>query len=156
MRKYKVQVPGEFSLLIRGIGMVEDTGERLDLNFNPVEAFKPMARSVMRQKVSPSRTIDFIKDNIFEVEHLMKILPQGLSKVLYRIEEGKINIEMEHKDLERITNKLSTALIIAALLIGSAIIMQTDKGILLGIIGFVISMILGIGMVLSVLRYKEI
>ena len=62
-----------------------------------------MARSVMRQKVSPSRTIDFIKDNIFEVEHLMKILSHGLSKILYRIEEGKINIEMEHKDLERIS-----------------------------------------------------
>ncbi len=156
MRKYKVQVPGEFSLLVRGITLIEDTGERLDPNFNPVEAFKPMARSVMRQKVSPSRTIDFIKDNIFEVEHLMKILPQGLSKIFYRIEEGKIKIEMEHKDLERITNKLSTALIIAALLIGSAIIMQTDKGILLGIIGFIISMILGIGMILSILRYKEI
>lgn len=156
MRKYNVQVPGEFSLLVRGIALVEDTVERLDPNFDPVEEFKPMARSVMRQKVSPSRTIDFIKDNIFEVEHLMKILPQGLSKILYRIEEGKINIEVEHKDLERISNKLSTALIISALLIGSAIIMQTEKGVYLGIIGFVISMILGIGMVLSILKYKDI
>ena len=156
MRKYNVQVPGEFSLLVRGISLVEDTVERLDPNFDPVEEFKPMARSVMRQKVSPSRTIDFIKDNIFEVEHLMKILPQGLSKILYRIEEGKINIEVEHKDLERISNKLSTALIIAALLIGSAIIMQTDKGIYLGIIGFIIAMILGIGMILSILKYREI
>ena len=156
MRKYNVQVPGEFSLLVRGIALVEDTVERLDPNFDPVEEFKPMARSVMRQKVSPSRTIDFIKDNIFEVEHLMKILPQGLSKVLYRIEEGKINIEVEHKDLERISNKLSTALIIAALLIGSAIIMQTEKGVYLGIIGFIIAMILGIGMVLSILKYREI
>ena len=156
MRKYNVQVPGEFSLLVRGIALVEDTVERLDPNFDPVEEFKPIARSVMRQKVSPSRTIDFIKDNIFEVEHLMKILPQGLSKILYRIEEGKINIEVEHKDLERISNKLSTALIIAALLIGSAIIMQTEKGVYLGIIGFIIAMILGIGMVLSILKYREI
>ena len=156
MRKYNVQVPGEFSLLVRGIALVEDTVERLDPNFDPVEEFKPMARSVMRKKISPSRTIDFIKDNIFEVEHLMKILPQGLSKVLYRIEEGKINIEVEHKDLERISNKLSTALIIAALLIGSAIIMQTEKGVYLGIIGFIIAMILGIGMVLSILKYREI
>jgi ubiquinone biosynthesis protein len=156
MRKYNVQVPGEFSLLVRGIALVEDTVERLDPNFDPVEEFKPMARSVMRQKFSPTRTIDFIKDNIFEVEHLMKILPQGLSKILYRIEEGKINIEVEHKDLERISNKLSTALIIAALLIGSAIIMQTEKGVYLGIIGFIIAMILGIGMVLSILKYREI
>lgn len=156
MRKYNVQVPGEFSLLVRGIALVEDTVERLDPNFDPVKEFKPMARSVMRQKVSPSHTIDFIKDNIFEVEHLMKILPQGLSKILYRIEEGKIDIEVEHKDLERISNKLSTALIIAALLIGSAIIMQTEKGVYLGIIGFIIAMILGIGMVLSILKYREI
>jgi len=156
MRKYNVQIPGEISLLIRGVTLVEDTGERLDPNFNPVEEFKPMARSVMRKKISPSRTIDFIKDNIFEVEHLMKILPQALSKILYRFEEGKINIEVEHKGLERISNKLSTALILAALLIGSAIIMQTDKGVFLGIIGFIISMVLGIGMVLSILKYKEI
>jgi ubiquinone biosynthesis protein len=155
MRKYNVQIPGEISLLIRGIALVEDTGERLDPNFNPVEAFKPMARSVMRQRVSPSHMIDFIKDNIFEVEHLMKTLPQNLSKVLYRIEEGKINIEVEHKGLERISNKLSTALIIAALLIGSAIIMQTDQGVYLGIIGFIIAMILGIGMVLSTLKYRD-
>lgn len=156
MRKYNVQIPGEISLLIRGITLVEDTGERLDPNFDPVEAFKPMARSVMRQRVSPSRTIDFIKDNIFEVEYLMKTLPQNLSNVFYRIEEGKINIEVEHKDLERISNKLSTALILAALLIGSAIIMQTDQGVFLGIIGFIIAMILGIRIVLSTLKYREI
>ncbi len=68
-----------------------------------------MARGVMRKKVSPSNMIDFIKDNFFEFEHLLKTMPQNLSKVLYRIEEGKINIEVEHKDLERISNKLSTA-----------------------------------------------
>jgi ubiquinone biosynthesis protein len=156
MRKYNVQIPGEISLLIRGITLVEDTGERLDPDFDPVEEFKPMARSVMRQRVSPSHMIDFIKDNVFEFEHLLKTLPQNLSKVLYRIEEGKLNILVEHKDLERITNKLSTALIIAALLIGSSIIMQTDQGVFLGIIGFIIAMILGIGMILSILRYREI
>lgn len=156
MRKYNVQIPGEISLLIRGIALVEDTVERLDPDFDPVEEFKPMARSVMRQKISPSHMVDFIKDNVFEFEHLLKTLPQNLSKVLYRIEEGKINIEVEHKDLERISNKLSTALILAALLIGSSIVMQTDKGVFLGIIGFIIAMILGIVMVLSILRYREI
>ncbi len=156
MRRYNVQVPSEFSLLVRGIALVEDTGERLDPNFNPVESFKPMARGVIIKKVSPSNMIDFIKDNFFEFEHLLKILPQNLSKVLYRIEEGKINMEVEHKDLERVSNKFSTALIIAALLIGSSIIMQTNKGVFLGIIGFIIAMILGVGMILSILRYREI
>jgi ubiquinone biosynthesis protein len=156
MRKYNVQIPGEISLLVRGMALVIDSGERLDPDFDPVEAFKPMAKDVMRQRVSPSHMIDYIKDNIFAFDHLLKTLPQNLTKVLYRIEEGKINIEVEHKDLERISNKLSIALILSALLIGSAIIMQTDKGAFLGIIGFIISMVLGIWLVLSILKYKEI
>jgi ubiquinone biosynthesis protein len=128
----------------------------LDPDFDPVEAFKPMAKDVMRQRVSPSHMIDYIKDNVFAFDHLLKTLPQNLTKVLYRIEEGKINIEVEHKDLERISNKLSIALILSALLIGSSIIMQTDKGAFLGIIGFIISMGLGIWLVLSILKYKDI
>ena len=121
-----------------------------------------MAREVIREKVSPLKIVDFVKDNLFEVEHLMKTLPRNLSKTLYRLEEGKISIELEHKDLERISNKISASLILAALLIGSSLIMQTDKGILilgfpfLGIIGFIISMILGLVLVLSLLKYREV
>ncbi len=162
MRKYRIQLPSEFVLLARGIGMLEDTGEKLDPNFNPVEAFKPMAQKVIRKKISPLKFVDFVKDNLFEVEHLMKTLPRNLSRTLYKIEEGKISIELEHKNIERISNKISVALIISALLIGSSLIMQTDKGILilgfpfLGIIGFVISMILGLALVLSILKYREV
>jgi ubiquinone biosynthesis protein len=162
MRKYKIQLPREFVLLARGIGMLEDAGEKLDPNFNPVEAFKPMAKKVISKRISPLRVIDFVKDNVFEVEHLIKTLPRGISRTLYHLEEGKISIEIEHKGMERISNKISTSLIIAALLIGSSLIMQTDKGILilgfpfLGVIGFIISMILGLALVLSILKHREI
>lgn len=162
MRRYKIQLPREFVLLARGIGMLEDSGEKLDPNFNPVEAFKPMAMKVISKKISPLRIVDFLKDNLFEFEHLLKTLPHGISKTLYKLEEGKLTLEIEHKGMERISNKISTALIIAALLIGSSLIMQTDKGILilgfpfLGIIGFIISMMLGLVLVLSVLKHREI
>lgn len=162
MTKYKIQLPSEFVLLARGVGMLEDVGEKLDPNFNPVNAFKPMAQRVIRKKVSPLKMVDFLKDNLFEAEHLMKTLPRNISKTLYKLEEGKITLELQHKDLERISNKISTALILAALLIGSSLIMQTDKGILilgfpfLGIIGFIISMMLGLFMVLSLLKYREV
>jgi ubiquinone biosynthesis protein len=162
MRKYKIQIPSEFVLLARGIGMLEDVGEKLDPNFNPLDAFKPMAQKVIRKKISPLKVVDFVKDNLFEVEHLMKTLPRNLSRTLYKIEEGKITLELEHKDLERISNKVSASLILAALLIGSSLIMQTDKGILilgfpfLGIIGFIVSMVLGLALVLSILKYREL
>lgn len=89
--------------------------------------------------------VDFIKDNIFEMEHLIKTLPRSINRKLAKIEEGKFNLEFEHKDPDRISNKISTSLIIAALLIGFSRSMLTDKGIMiagipiLGVIGFSLS-----------------
>ncbi|MCK9152309.1 ABC1 kinase family protein [Methanobacterium alcaliphilum] len=158
MRKYHISLPSEFVLLARGIAMLEETGQRLDPQFNTTKILQPMARKILHEKLTPFKLIDFIKDNLFEFEHLLKIVPRTFTKTLYRLEEGKIQIEIEHKDLDRISNKISIALILSALLIGSSLIMQTDKGILilgfpfLGIIGFIISAILGLMLILSVLK----
>ena len=92
----------------------------------------------------------------------MKSVPLTLNKTLYKLEEGDIRIKVEHEGLERITNKLSVALILSALLIGSSMIMTTDNGILmikfpyLGVLGFVISAILAIFLVISILRDRGI
>lgn len=159
MRKYNVSLPREFVLMARGIAMLEETGEKLDPNFNAVEILKPLALKIIRKRITPLKFIDFIKDNIFEVDHILKTVPRTLTKTLYKLENGNISIEIEHKDLERISNKISMSLILSALLIGSSLIMMTDKGIMilglpfLGVIGFTISAILGLGLVISVLKH---
>lgn len=169
MEKYQIKLPRDFVLLGRVITMVEDMGQKLDPEFNGVEISKPLAKKLVMRKLSPLRILDFIGGNFFEFEHLMKILPRSISKTMMKLEEGKINIEMEHKNLDalsanidRSSNRVSLSLIIAALIIGSSLIMQTNKGILilgfpfLGIIGFIISAVLGIALVISILRYSNI
>ena len=162
MRKYNVSMPREFVLLARGIGMVEETGEKLDPTFNAVLVCKPIIKQVIRKKLTPMNFIDYIKKNIIEMEHILKSVPLTLNKTLYKLEEGDIKIKVEHEGLERITNKLSVALILSALLIGSSMIMTTDNGILmikfpyLGVLGFVISAVLAIFLVISILRDRGI
>ena len=153
MRKYHVSMPREFVLLARGIGMVEESGERLDPSFNAVEVCKPIMKRVIRKKLTPLNFLDYVKKNIIEMEHILKSVPLSITKTLIKLEEGDIRIKVEHEGLERITNKLSVALILSALLIGSSMIMTTDNGILmikfpyLGVLGFVISAILAIWLV---------
>jgi len=78
------------------------------------------------------------------------------------LEEGDIRIKVEHEGLERITNKLSVALILSALLIGSSMIMTTDNGILmikfpyLGVLGFAISAILAVFLMVSIFKDRGI
>jgi ubiquinone biosynthesis protein len=162
MRKYHVSMPREFALLARGIGMIEESGERLDPSFNAVEVCKPIMKRVIRKKLTPLNFLDYVKKNIIEMEHILKSVPLSITKTLIKLEEGDIRIKVEHEGLERITNKLSVALILSALLIGSSMIMTTNNGILmikfpyLGVLGFIISAILAIFLVVSIFRDRGI
>jgi ubiquinone biosynthesis protein len=162
MRKYHVSMPREFVLLARGIGMVEETGEKLDPTFNAVEVCRPIIKGVIRKKLTPLNFVEYLKKNVIEMEHVLKSVPKTITKTLYKLEEGEIRIKVEHEGLERITNKLSMALILSALLIGSSMIMTTDNGIYLikfpylGVVGFVISGFLAIFLVVSIIRDRGI
>lgn len=161
MGKYNVRLPREFVLIARGIGMLEETGIDLDPDFNAVEILKPFTIKTAKKRVSPSNLLKKLKNNVFEIEHLIKTIPINISRTLYKLEKGTLGIEIEHKNLEKITNRISFSLIVSALIIGSSLVMMTDKGIMilgfpfLGIIGFIISFILGIWLVLSMLKGKN-
>lgn len=166
--KHKITQPKEIVLLSRALIIIEGIGKDLDPDFNIVIACRPYAKKVIRQRVSPKRIMDIIKDDFFEFEHFIKILPSTMKDIFSKIAGGKINIEFEHKNLdrfsgnlERISNKISFALIISALIIASSLIMQTNKGQLLfgfpvlGIVIFIISAIMGFGLVVSIIRFKK-
>lgn len=162
MRKYQATLPRELVLLARGIGMVEEMGRKLDPTFNAVEIAQPLVRKIARKRLSPLNFLDYLKKNIFEMEHTMKNMPTSITRTLYRLEKGDMQIKVVHSGLERSTNKLSISLVLAALLIGSSLIMTTDNGIFLlkfpylGVAGFIISAILASGLVLSILRDQGI
>ena len=86
----------------------------------------------------------------------MRALPSLISKVFYKVEEGEITIHIQVDQISQITNQISLAIIIAALLVGSSLVMLIDVGPrlfempVLGFVGFTISLVLGI---FTVLRY---
>ena len=156
MQKYEVRLPNEFVLMARGLSMVENIGLRLDPNINVVEYLKPIARKLIVQRYNPKKMVNNAKNSFFAFEHVLKGLPSLISKTFYKIEEGEVTVNIEVKHISEIANQLSLAIIIAALLIGSSLVMLIDVGPrfyempVLGFIGFTISLALG---VFTVVRY---
>ncbi|WP_407463106.1 ABC1 kinase family protein [Methanobrevibacter sp.] len=156
MQKYEVRLPNEFVLMARGLSMVENIGLRLDPNINVVEYLKPIAKKLIVQRYNPKKMVDNAKNSFFAFEHVLKGLPSLASKIFYKIEEGEVTVNIEVKHISEIANQLSLAIIIAALLIGSSLVMLIDVGPtfydmpVLGFVGFTISLALG---VFTVLRY---
>ena len=156
MQKYEVRLPNEFVLMARGLSMVENIALRLDPNINVVEYLKPIATKLIAQRYNPKKMVNNAKNSFFAFEHVLKGLPSLISKTFYKIEEGEVTVNIEVKHISEIANQLSLAIIIAALLIGSSLVMLIDVGPrfyempVLGFVGFTISLALG---VFTVLRY---
>jgi len=158
MKNHDIILPREFVLISKGLSMLEETGIKLDPEFNTFAILEPHVKKMTIKRLSPSRLIDFIKNNIFEMEHIIKALPINISKILYKLQEGKLIIELEHKNLDKMVNRMSISLILSALLIGSSLVILSDKGFMilgfpaLGIIGFILSAMLGLWLIISILR----
>ena len=156
MQKYDVRLPNEFVLMARGLSMVENIALRLDPNINVVEYLKPIATRLIAQRYNPKKMVNNAKNSFFAFEHVLRGLPSLISKTFYKIGEGEVTVNIEVKHISEIANQLSLAIIIAALLIGSSLVMLIDVGPrfyempVLGFVGFTISLALG---VFTVLRY---
>jgi ubiquinone biosynthesis protein len=163
--KYQARVPPEFTLIARAVTIIEEVAYSLDSQFDATAQFKPMVKKLLLQKFTPKNMADLFMDNLFEMEHLVKNLPQNINRLVAKVENGEIRVRYSEElseDIERTSNKLVVAIIIAALLVGSSWIMQIDKGPMvwgmpiLGFFGFAASGVLGVGLVIYILRYRKI
>ena len=165
MIQHHLVLPSNLVLMIKALSVVETTGRQLDPDFDMVSATKPFVKNLLRKKFSPRQL--FHKSNIIlqESVELIEQLPQDLIDILRKVKEGRLKFNFEHQGLEKLTkeidrssNRLSFSLIIAALIIGSSLILQQKTGpfILgysaLGIIGYILASFLGLGLIISILK----
>jgi ubiquinone biosynthesis protein len=166
--RHSAMLPRDLVLLSRGIVVLEGTCRALDPKFNSVQVFKPFVSEMSRKRNGLGKLVSQIPSAAFEMSRLAKTAPASIRSILSKIEAGKLEVEFEHKDLntftgemERTSNKISLALILSALIIGSALVLTIDKGVtlfglpVLGLVGFLFSAIIGVWLVIGILRYKQ-
>lgn len=155
IRKYEFNRPRETVEISRAILIVDGVVRSLDPKFNAYEEFKPYADKAFAHIFDPSRLTGGISSMLLDIEYLARTFPGALRRFTKKLEDGKIKVELEHKDLtkitadlERIGDKVSTAVVLAALILGSALVISINKPA--GLIGFGLSAILSIWFVFKI------
>jgi len=165
LRRHRIAVMTDIVLMSKALATIESVGRSLDPDFNMMELVEPYAKKLMLQPVLPKKQLKEIKQFVDETEELVKILPGELKQILRKIKKGRMNLIFEHRGLDRLiteldksSNRLAFSLIIAALVIGSSIIVHSNKGPFIfgfpifGLIGFLIAAIFGLWLVIAILR----
>lgn len=162
---FHIKFQPDLMLLTKSLVIVEGMGRELDPDFDMVEHLRPFMEQAIRDKMSPGHFAKDIGSMVMSYVNLTKSLPRELREILHRLNRNKFKIDLEHrgldhfsKELDKSINRLSFSLIIAALIIGSSIVMQTNKGPLImdfpafAFLGYTIAGLIGFWWVIAIIR----
>lgn len=162
---YSIRIPPDLMLLAKSLVLIEGMGRKLDPTFDMAEHLRPFIVKSIREKFSPRHISRDINQILVSYLNLARNIPRDLKEIINRINRNKFKIDLEHRGLDKFTadfdrsiNRLSTSMILAAMIIGSSIIMQTDKGPklmgfpVLAFMGYTVAGIVGLWLIYAIIR----
>jgi len=162
---HRLRIPPDIFLMMKALGAVEGVGLLLDPEFDMIAQATPFIKRVKLARLSPQRISKDIIRLAVESFQFLQNFPKDVLEITRLIRQQKLSVKFEHQGLEtmlstydQISNRLSFSIIIAALIIGSALIVISNipplfYGIsLIGIVGFLAAAIMGIWLLVAILR----
>ena len=162
---FRLRIPADIFLMMKALGTVEGVGRMLDPEFDMIARATPFITKVKLERFKPERIADDAYDLGSQLIQFLRQFPNQLLDLANLIRQEKLSLQIEHRGLEnmlathdRISNRLSFSILIAALIIGSALIVISETppllyGIsLIGILLFSAAAIMGIWLLVAILK----
>lgn len=131
----RLRLPNELWLLGKMLGMLEGVGLQLDPDFDPFAVARPYARRFLEEIVSPAALGRRAGRSLGRWGELLLEMPERLLRVLQRLREGDLSLgwEMRRMErplaaLERLAFRLSLGILVAGLLVASALLLRPLLG----------------------------
>jgi predicted unusual protein kinase regulating ubiquinone biosynthesis (AarF/ABC1/UbiB family) len=128
-----IRVPVETATLAKTLLNLDEIGRTLNPTFDPNESIRRNATSIMRRRLTSSLTPGNLFAGILEAKELLQHIPGKLSKILDKVANNEISINVDALDeaklmsgFQKVANRITVGLILAALIIGAALLMRVD------------------------------
>ncbi|MFH2139725.1 MAG: AarF/UbiB family protein [Pseudomonadota bacterium] len=165
LRQHRLALPTDLLLLVKAFVTLEGMGRELDPDFDMAGEAMPLLEQVLRARYTPVALIRRGWRTAGEVLALMAGLPRDLSQLLRAARRGRLEIHIDVTHLKHVGNQLDSAanrlvvgIVIAALIIGSSIVMTVPGGPTLlglpffGLLGYLGAAVGGVWLLLSIWR----
>jgi ubiquinone biosynthesis protein len=169
IRRHQLGAPRDFTLMLKCLMTIEAFARSLDADFQIIECLKPYARKFAFEQLNPKTVFDQLKKAAIGANELAGRLPEDASAILNKVRRGQFKVHVHHEHLEELektvdnsSNRISFALIIAGLLVGSSLLVPQEGNVLglislqaLGILGYSTAMGMGLWLLVSILRSRR-
>lgn len=163
--RHQLRMPSSLMALIKALVTIEGVGRQLDPSFKVIEHAVPLAEQLWHDELAPPAITRRLLETAQETVDAVRALPLHLDAIARKARAGQLEVRFVHRNLDhfvremdRSSNRLAFALIIAALIVGSSLVIQSGRGPfvlgypVLGLAGFLIAGVLGIGLAIGIAR----
>lgn len=165
LRQHQLALPADLSLLFKSFLTLEGMGRELDGDFNMVNEALPLLKEAVRARYRPRALLQRGWRAVDDTLSMLGGLPQDLSRLLKAARRGRLEVHIDIGNLTRVGNQLESALnrlvvglVVAALIVGSSIVMTVPGGPTLlglpffGLLGFVGAVLGSLWLIASISR----
>mgnify|MGYP003583027694 CR=1 FL=1 len=162
--EHGLRVPAEISLLGKTLLNLERVANALDPAMDVRTLVESHLQSIMRAQLRRSFSTANLASEALEVQALLRDAPRKLSDVLSLLAENRLQVRLdglEHsrlmENMQKIANRIAAAVVTAALLLSSAMLMRVDTPArlfgypALAVVLFLVAAALGLAIALSAL-----
>jgi ubiquinone biosynthesis protein len=167
MRRYRLKVPMNLMLLLKVFVMVLDIGVTLDPKFNVGKEITPYLTKLADTDNLSAAYLKRASNSMMEAVDAMFDLPRSVNLMLKRLSTGTVRLEVVDTDiqklqmaLDRASDKLMIGLVVAALVVGSSLVLISSSITLpkeifwLAILGYTAAVLVGFYAIYHVIFLK--
>ncbi|HOJ10386.1 MAG TPA: AarF/ABC1/UbiB kinase family protein [Clostridiales bacterium] len=173
-RRNSIAMPREITMLVKGVMTIEGVISDLSPDINVMKVTVPFIRKLKLEEIDVKEDIVEQLGNLYLLSKQGLKMPLHIGELVNKALEGKLKVNMEHTNLDKnvielnkMANRLAFSIIVAALIVGSSLIIRADSGQglrilginninIMGLAGYLGAAVMGLWLLISILRSGRI
>jgi len=162
------RLPPEFTMIAKALLNLDQVVYTLAPDFDPNAVIRNYASQIMQQRILKSLAPGNLMTNLLDVKDFLERLPNRVNKILDAVGNNELELKVDAIDekklmegLQKVANRITVGLVIAAMIIGASLLMRVETNFKLfgypglAIIFFLLAAAAAVWLVVVILYYDE-
>lgn len=134
LQRYRIQCPGDLLLLTKALTTIEGVAAHFDPTFDVLAHVEPQIQEIVVNRYGLAAMRRRLLKTLVDSFEILESLPEDLQRFLDHVRHSRFTLNLELMRIEHLSEQLDTssrlmgiAMIIAALIVGSSILILADR-----------------------------
>ena len=168
IRNHQLRLPTDYVIMIKALVTAEGAARQVYPELNVIAEVRDSVKRLAKARFQPDVIWRNLRNSFANLWSYQREIPRQLQQIISKLDSGDLRLQLNHNKLEKLaqsienaSNRLTMAIIVAAIIMGSSMIITTGIGPYLfgfpalGVIGYLLSVVLGLWLVITIIRTRR-